>query len=349
MMTPAVDSSKPPQQAQNLTGIRKSAILLVLLGDEAASLVYRNLPEEDLQILTEEISELDYISPEIGAQILQEYYRLTVTEEYLSQGGADYAKTLLVKAFGEDGAKTLLKQVEDYQEARATNLDSLQRADPQQLVMFVEGEHPQTIALVLAHLGLKSASEVILLLPEKTRAEVVRRLAEMHQFSPEMVQKIALVLNKKLKALGEQNRRAYGGIKAVSEMLNRVEPNSVKAILENIEQDDPKLALSIRNLMFTFEDFLSVPESSMRELLSHLDKKALAVALKGSSEDMKNHVFKTMSSRASQMLKEDMEALGPVRSREVATAQQDIVQQARKLEADGKLTLKSFGDDAYVV
>jgi flagellar motor switch protein FliG len=132
-------------------------------------------------------------------------------------------------------------------------------------------------------------------------------------------------------------------------MLNQVEPGTVKTILETIEQDDPKLALSIRNLMFTFEDFLSVPESSMRELLSHLDKKTLATALKGSSEDMKNHVFKTMSSRASQMLKEDMEALGPVRSREVATAQQEIVQQARKLEADGKLTLKSFGDDAYVV
>src|ERR1039458_2943851 len=275
MMTPATDGSKPPQQVQNLTGVRKSAILLVLLGDEAASLVYRNFREEDLQILTEEISELDYISPEVGAKILQEYYRLTVTEEYLAQGGADYAKTLLVKAFGDDGAKTLLKQVEDFQEARATNLDSLQRADPQQLVMFVEGEHPQTIALVLAHLGLKSASEVILLLPEKTRAEVVRRLAETHQFSPEMVQKIALVLNKKLKALGEQNRRAYGGIKAVSEMLNQVEPGAAKTILEAIEQDDPKLALSIRNLMFTFEDFLSVPESSMRELLSHLDKKTL--------------------------------------------------------------------------
>jgi flagellar motor switch protein FliG len=254
-----------------------------------------------------------------------------------------------VKAFGDDGAKHLLEQVESYQEARATNLDSLQRADPQQLVMFVEGEHPQTIALVLAHLGLKSASDILLLLPDKTRAEVVRRLAEMHQFSPEMVQKISLVLNKKLKALGEQNRRAYGGIKAVSDMLNRVEPGTVKAILETIEQDDPKLALSIRNLMFTFEDFLSVPESSMRELLSHLDKKTLALALKGSSEDMKNHIFKTMSSRASQMLKEDMEALGPVRSKEVTTAQQEIVQSARKLEAEGKLTLKSFGDDAYVV
>jgi flagellar motor switch protein FliG len=347
-MTVAVENVTPTP-AQNMTGLRKAAILLVLLGDEAASLVYRNLPQEDLQMLTEEISELEYISPETGAKILQEYYRLTVTEEYLAQGGADYARTLLVKAFGEDGAKHLLQQVETYQEARATNLDSLQRADPRQLVMFVESEHPQTIALVLAHLGLKSASEVLLLLPEKTRAEVVRRLAEMHQFSPEMVQKISLVLNKKLRALGEQNRRAYGGIKAVSDMLNRVEPCTAKTILEAIEQDDPKLALSIRNLMFTFEDFLSVPESSMRELLSHLDKKTLATALKGSSEDMKNHVFKTMSSRASQMLKEDMEAQGPVRSKEVTAAQQEVVQQARKLEAEGKLTLKSFGDDAYVV
>jgi flagellar motor switch protein FliG len=347
-MTAAAEAAKTPL-GEVLSGVRKAAILLVLLGEEAASLVYRNLPEEDLQILTEEISELEYISPEIGAQILQEYYRLTVTEEYLAQGGSEYARSLLVKAFGDEGAKQLLQQVHSYQEARATNLDSLQRADPQQLVMFVEGEHPQTIALVLAHMGLKAASDILLLLPEKTRAEVVRRLAEMHQFSPEMVQKIAVVLNKKLKALGDQNRRAYGGIKAVSEMLNRVEPGTVKTILEAIEQDDPKLALSIRNLMFTFEDFLSVPESSMRELLSHLDKKTLALALKGSSEDMKNHIFKTMSSRASQMLIEDMEALGPVRSREVATAQQEIVQQARQLEAEGKLTLRSSGDDAYVV
>ncbi len=345
----APEENGAPAPAESLTGLRKAAILLVLLGDEAASLVYRHLPQDDLQLLTEEISELEYISPETAAKILQEYYRLSVTEDYLAQGGADYARALLVKAFGEDGAKNLLQQVESFQEARATNLDSLQRADPRQLVMFVEGEHPQTIALVLAHLGLKSASEVLLLLPEKTRAEVVRRLAEMHQFSPEMVQKISLVLNKKLRALGEQNRRAYGGIAAVSDMLNRVEPGTAKTILEVIEQDDPKLALSIRNLMFTFEDFLSVPESSMRELLSQLDKKSLALALKGSSEDMRNHIFKTMSSRASQMLKEDMEALGPVRSKEVTAAQQEVVQLARKMEAEGKLTLKSFGDDAYVV
>jgi len=332
-----------------LSGTRKAAILLVLLGDEAASLVYRNLPQEEVERLTEEISELEYISPQIATQVLEEYHRLTMTQEFLSQGGAEYARSLLVRAFGEEGARHLLNQVVEYQEARATTLDSLQKTDPRQLMMFVEGEHPQTIALVLAHLGVRVASAVVLLLPEKTRAEVVRRLAEMHQFSPEMVQKISLVLNRKLKALGEQNRRAYGGIKAVADMLNRVEPAVAKTILETIEQDDPKLALNIRNLMFTFEDFLAAPETSIRELLSHLDKKTVALALKATSEDLKNHFFKTMSSRAVVMLKEDMEALGPVRARQVTQAQQEIVQQARKLEADGKLTLKSFEDDAYVL
>ena len=334
---------------QPLSGLRKAAILLVLLGDEAASAVYRNLPQEEVQRLTQEITELDYISPQTATQILQEYYRLTVTQEYLSQGGHEYAKQLLVRAFGEQGAKDLLDQVMEYQEAQASTLDSLQKADPQQLVMFVEGEHPQTIALILAHLGMKTASALLLLLPEKTRAEVVRRLAELHQFSPEMVQKISLVLNKKLRALGEQNRRAYGGVKAVSDMLNRLETGVARGILDTIEQEDPKLSLSIRNFMFTFEDLLAVPESSIREILSQLDKKSLALALKGASEEMKNHFFKTMSSRAVEMLKEDMEALGPVRARQVAQAQQEVVQLARRLEADGKISLKDFGDDAYVV
>jgi flagellar motor switch protein FliG len=345
----AAQVAMPAADQARLPGVRKAAILLVLLGDEAASLVYRHLPQEEVQRLTEEISELGYISPLVAAQVLQEYHNLTLTQEFLSQGGAEYARTLLVRAFGEDGAKHLLNQVVEYQEARAATLDSLQKADPQQLRMFVEGEHPQTIALVLAHLGVKAASAVLLLLPEKTRAEVVRRLAEMQQFSPEMVQKISLVLNKKLKALGEQSRRAYGGIKAVADMLNRVEPEVAKTALETIEQEDPKLALSIRNLMFTFEDLLAVPENSIRELLSQVDKKTLAMALKATSEELKNHIFKTMSSRAVQMLKEDMEVLGPVRSRQVTQAQQEIVQQARKLEADGKLTLKSFEDDSYVV
>ena len=347
-MSVAVQPSKAATEP-SLSGLRKAAILLVLLGDDAASSVYRNLPQEEVQRLTQEITELDYISPQTAAQILQEYYHLTVTQEYLSQGGQEYARQLLVRAFGEEGAEDLLEQVTQYQEAQSATLDSLQKADPQQLVMFVEGEHPQTIALILAHLGMKSASSLLVLLPEKTRAEVVRRLAELHQFSPEMVQKISLVLNRKLHALGEQNRRAYGGVKAVSEMLNRLDATVARGILDTIEQEDPRLSLNIRNLMFTFEDLLAVPESSIREILSQLDKKSLALALKGASEEMKNHFFKTMSSRAVDMLKEDMEALGPVRARQVAQAQQEVVQLARKLEADGKISLKSFGDDAYVV
>ena len=348
-MTAVAEAAKSSAEQASLTGLRKAAILLVLLGDEASSLVYRNLPQEEVQMLTEEISGLDYISPQVAAQVLHEFHSLSVTQEYLAQGGAEYAKQLLVRAFGDEGAKHLLDEVIQYQEARATTLDSLQKADPEQLVMFVEGEHPQTIALVLAHMGMRAATSLLMLLPEKTRAEVVRRLAEMHQFSPEMVQKISLVLNKKLKALEGQNRRAYGGVKAVSDMLNRVEPAVAKTILDAIEQEDPKLALTIRNLMFTFEDLIAVPESSIRELLSNLDKKTLSLALKGASEEMKNHIFKTMSSRAVQMMKEDMEALGPVRARQVTQAQQEVVQHARKLEAEGKLTLKISGDDAYVV
>jgi len=272
-----------------------------------------------------------------------------MTQEYLAQGGPDYAEQVLVRAFGEDGARSLLNQVLQAQEARGTTLDALQKADPQQLVMFVEGEHPQTIALILAHLGTGTASAVLTLLPEKVRAEAVRRLAELQQFSPEMIQKISWVLNRKLQALGEQKRRTYGGIQAVADMLNRLDPNVARVILEAIEQDDPKLALSIRNLMFTFEDLLAIPESSIRELLSQLDKKTLALALKGASEELKNHLFKTMSSRAVEMLKEDIEALGPVRARQVAQAKQEVVQLARKLEAEGRLSLKSYGEDAYVI
>ncbi len=334
---------------QSLTGARKAAILLVLLGDDAAAEIYKNLSQEELQELTQEIAELDYVSPEIAAHVLQEYHRMTVTQEYVSQGGPSYAGRLLQKALGPEQASSLLALVSQAQVASTFNLDSLQKADPQQLAKFVEGEHPQTIALVLAHLGLKQASTMLLLLPEKIRAQAVARLAEMRQFSPEIVQKISVVLHKKLQALGEQNRRAYAGVKAVADLLNHLGMNDSKVILDSIEQDNPHLAISVRNLMFTFEDLVAVPESGIRELLAGTDKKTLALALKGASEELRSHVFKAMSSRAVEMLKEDMEVLGPVRGREVATAQQETITLARKLEAEGKLVLKTERDEEYVV
>jgi len=331
------------------TGLRKAAILVVLLGDEVAAALYKHLSDRDVRALTQEIAELGYVSPEAASQVLQEYHRLTLTQEYLAQGGPDYATKVLVKAFGESGANSLLEQVVRAQEEGIRSLDTLQKADPEQLAKFIQGEHPQTIALVLAHLSAKTASVVLHFLTDKTRANVIKRLAQMQQFSPEVVQQISLVLHKKMEALGEQSRRSYGGVSAVSEMMNRLDPQTTKDILETIESEDAQLAVAIRNSMFTFEDLISVPDTGIRELLGQVDKKVLATAMKGAADDLKNHLMKAMSSRAAEMLKEDIDAMGPTRSRDVLHAQQEVVTLARKLEAEGKMTLKSEGEEAYVV
>lgn len=335
--------------AANLPGVRKAAILVALLGEDAACDLYRHLPEPDVQRLTQEIGEMGRVSPETALAVLEEYARLALTQDYLAQGGTDYANKLLVKAFGEEGARTLLDQVLHAAELSASKLDSLRKTDPQQLAKFLEEEHPQTIALILAHLEAKQASAMLLRLPETLRAESLKRLAQLRQFSPEVAQRVSVVLHKRLESLGEQSRRAYAGLRGVADVLNRLEPAAGKSILEAIEKDDPQLALSIRNLMFTFEDFLSVPEAGIRELLGQLDKKTLALALRGASDELKTYIFKSMSSRAVEMLKEDMDVLGPVRSRDVSKAQQEIVAIARKLETEGKLTLTAETEDEFIV
>lgn len=335
---------------QNLpSGLRKAAILLVLLGEDVAVQIYRNLPEPEVEKLTTCIAELEYVDPETALTVLEEYHKLALTQDYLAQGGTDYAKKLLVKAFGEEGARLLLQQVTHTAEMSAAKLDSLQKADPQQLAKFLETEHPQTIALILAHLDSKQASALLMKFPEELRAESIRRLAQLRQFSPEIAQKVAMALHKRLEALGEQHRRAYAGVQGVADLLNRMDPVTTKVILETIERDDPKLALGIRNLMFTFQDLLGVPETAIREILGGLDKKNLAMALRGADEELKNYIFKSMSSRAVEMLKEDMEVLGPVRSRDVIKAQQEAVAVARKLEAEGKIALGAEGEEEYVV
>jgi len=332
-----------------LTGVRKAAILLVLLGEDASSKVFQSLPEADLHKVTEAIAELETVRPETALQVLEEYQRLSMTQEYMAQGGKEYALRLLVKAFGNDGAKALMNQVERAQELSASKLDSLQKCDPMQLSKFLEREHPQTIALILAHLDAKQGCALLLRLPEKVRADAVKRLAQLRQFSPEMAQKVSLVLHSRLQNLGEQSRRAYAGFKGVADLLNRLDAPAAKGILEAIEKDDAKLAISIRNLMFTFEDLLNVPDAGIREILGQLDRKTLAMALKQSSQPLKDHVFKSMSSRAIDMLKEDMEVMGAVRAKDVQKAQQDAVAVARKLESEGKLSLSAESEDEYVL
>lgn len=332
-----------------LNGVRKAAVLLVLLGEEAATTVYRHLSQPQLQRLTKEISELNTVDPETAAQVLEEYYRLSLTQDYLAQGGDEYARALLVKAFGGDGAKALLEQVSRAQDLSATQLDTLQKADPQELARFLEDEQPQTIALILAYLDAKAASAVLMKLPEAVRIESVKRLARLRNFSPEMAQKVSTVLHKRLQPAGEQSRRNYAGFKSAADLMNRLEPEAMKAVLDAIESDDAKLALNIRTLMFTFDDLLGVPEAGIRELVGRLDKKVLTLALKGASEELRNHLMKAISSRAYEMLKEDMEVMGPVRAREVNKAQQEAVAVARKLEAEGKIILKPETGDEYVV
>jgi flagellar motor switch protein FliG len=340
-MTPPPPTSHP--------GIRKAAILLVLLGEEIASLIFKNLNEAELQQVTQEISEIGTVDPAEATAILSEYHTLAVTQEYIAQGGTEYAERLLVKTLGEEGARNMLESVNRAQELSASKLDSLQKADPQQLAKFLQGEHPQTIALIMAHLDPKQASALLMKLTEETRAAAVKRLAELRHFSPEMAQKVSVVLHRRLQALGEQSRRAYAGFKGVADLLNRMDPASGKVILELIERDDAKLAMSIRNLMFTFDDLLGVPEVGIRELLAQLDKKTLAQALKGASNQLRDHLFKSMSSRAVDMLKEDMESLGPVRAKDVTKAQQECVAVARRLESQGKIQLKQENEDELVV
>lgn len=330
-------------------GLRKAAVLMMLLGEESAAAVYRHLSRPQLEKLTQEIAQLRSVSNETASAVLEEYYRLTLTQEYMVRGGDSYARALLVKALGEEGAKAMIGDLKRSQELNTSQLSSLQKADPQQLARFLEGEHPQTIALILAHLDAKQASTLLMKLPDSLRTECIKRLALLRDFSPEVAQKVAEVLHRRLQALGEQKRRAYAGFKGVADVLNRLDRNTVSNILETIESEDANLALNIRNLMFTFDDLLGVAENGIRELVGKLDKKILAMALKGTSEPLRNHLTKALSSRAVEMLKEDMEVLGPVRARDVAKAQQEVVGLARQLETEGKIVLKAETADEYIV
>ena len=334
------------RSTENLSGIRKAAVLLVAVGEDLAKEILRALPESDVERLTEELADLRGVTPELSADILEEFWELLETQGFVVHGGIDYASRLLVDTFGKQRADDLLMLVRRSQEAAQGNLAKLQRTDPQQLGKMLDSEHPQTIALVLAHLDPRKASMVLSSLSEEHRVVAVQRLAEMRQFSPEMAQKVAHILHRRLESVGDAARKSYSGFKAVADLMNRLNAEEAKKILETIEEAQPELALGIRNLMFTFEDLITVPAATIREIVSGVDKRQLALALRGANEELRAQVFKAMSSRAVEMLKEDMEVLGPVRSREVAQAQQEILNLARRLEAEGKVILKlETGDE----
>ena len=337
----------PMTERVKLSGARKAAILLTVLGEDSAATVFRDLNEDELQRVADEVASLGTIPVELSLQVIEEYQRMTQAQDYLIQGGYDLARRLLIRAFGEAEAEGILQRLTKARELKP--MESLQRADPQKLARFLESEHPQTIALILGQLGDRQASALLMSLPSELRAEAVKRLANLRRFSPEMAERVSILLSQRLKAVGEQGKRAYSGFQSVADIMNCIDTTVAQEILESIENEEPTLAISIRNLMFTFQDLLQVGEAHIRELTAVVDKRVLATALKGTDEDLKNHLFRTMSSRAVEMLKEDVELLGAVRSKDVIKAQTEIVALARQLESEGKIVLKGEANDEFLV
>ncbi|HEX4031323.1 MAG TPA: flagellar motor switch protein FliG [Terracidiphilus sp.] len=333
----------------SISGTRKAAILLSVLGEDAAAPILRNLNEDDLERITEELVQMGQIPIDLTLQVLEEYQEMLSAQECSATGGQEVAVRLLVKAFGENAARSMVERLTQSDETKSLRLETLRKADPQQLARFLVGEHSQTKALVLSHLDAKQASALLMKLEPEARSECVRRLANIGNFSPEVAGKVSTILNRRLRSVGDQTRKSGNGFRNIAELMNRLDPVTAREILDTIEREEPKLAISIRDLMFTFDNFLEVPEQEMRELMSSLDKKVLMIALKGASEDVRSHFYRTMSTRAVDMMKEDSEVMGPVRSKEVAKAQAEIVSIARKLESEGKIVLKSDGDDEYVL
>lgn len=332
-----------------LPGVRKAAMLLILLGDKAGAEMVRQLSDDEVQMVTREVARLESISSEQAESLLEEFYQMNMAHDFVVRGGLDYAKKMLMAAFGPEVARRLIDRLSKSLGGDYANLEILQKIDPQQLAKFIHNEHPQTIALVLSHLGASQAAALLVSLPPELRSDVSLRMASLDQISPEIVNKIAAVIGQKLQAIGEFSRESYGGVRAVSDMFNRLDSGTSKEILEVIEQHNPNLVETIRHLMFVFEDLLLIDVNQLKEILARVDRKTLTYALKGTSDQLREHFFATMSARATEMLKEDIEALGPVRIKEVEAAQQQIISTIRQLESEGVVTLKGTVGEQYVV
>ena len=336
-----------PSSTAKMSGARKAAVVLLAMGEEATSAVLKHLSEREIEALAREMSALGQVPVPETEKVIEEFHSTAIAAESMIRGDEDIARRMLVKTLGADGARKILDRVQRSVVSTA-GFASLQKVDPQQLSKFVLGEHPQTIALILAHMRTTNASQLLKSLPDQLRVDVLTRMASLEEISPDVISRVSSVIEQRLKMLGGPSREQKGGIRAVASLFNHLDRTISAPALEAIEADKPELALSIRNLMFVFEDLMRVDESGMRELVQQVDKKVLTVALKGASEEIRKKFFECMSKRAGEMMKEDMEALGAVRLRDVEKAQQEIVAVARKLEEEGVIYTGGQAEDAYV-
>jgi flagellar motor switch protein FliG len=332
-----------------MSGLRKAAILTVAMGGDVAPGVMAHLTEDEAAVLSREVARMPSISAEVAESVLEEGYQLTLAHSYVVKGGVDYARAMLLNAFGPDQARKLVDRLMKAIGSDSASFDALQKADPQQLAKFIHKEHPQTIALVLSHLNSSQAAALLASLPGELRAEVSLRMANLERISPEVISRIASIIGQKIKSLGEFSREAYGGVRAVSEMFNRLDSGMSKDILNELEKHDEEVTTSIRHLMFVFEDLLLMDANGIKEVLSRVDRKLLTLALKGTSDQLRTRFLDSMSQRGAEMLREDMDSMGPVKIKEVEGAQQQIIAIVRQLEAEGTVSLKGAVGEQYVV
>ncbi|MCM1156950.1 MAG: flagellar motor switch protein FliG [Bacteroidales bacterium] len=331
----------------DVSGVRKAAILLISLGPEKSANIFKHLKEEEIESLTLEIANTRSVSPDVKEQILEEFYEVCLAQQYIAEGGIGYAKELLDKALGEDKAKDVIGRLTASLQVRP--FEFVRKADASQLLNFIQDEHPQTIALILAYLPSGQAAAVVSSLPPEKQADVAKRIALMDRTSPDIIKEVEKVLEKKLSSLVNQDYTIVGGVDAIVSILNTVDRTTEKHIMETLEVEEPELADEIRRKMFVFEDILSLDNRAIQTVLREVDNNELAVALKNANEDVQNCIFSNLSTRLATMIKEDMEYMGPVRLKDVEEAQQKIVNIIRKLEDSGEIVISRGGGDEIVV
>lgn len=333
-------------KARQLTGKEKAAMLLISLGPEKSASIFKHLKEEEIEQLTLEIANIKTVTPQMKDEVLKEFYEICLAQNYISEGGIVYAKEILEKALGHEKALEVISKLTVSLQVRP--FDFVRKADVSQLLNFVQNEHPQTIALILSYLSPAQAAGLLSgLIPEK-QGEVARRVALMDRTSPDIIKEVEKVLEKKLSSMITNDYTSVGGIDAIVSILNTVDRATEKHIMEILETEDVELVEEIKKRMFVFEDIITLDNRSIQRILREVENHDLAVALKGSNAEVQNVIYSNLSKRLSEMIKEDIEFMGPLRIKDVEEAQQKIVNIIRRLEDVGEIVISRGGDEVIV-
>jgi flagellar motor switch protein FliG len=330
-----------------LSGREKSAILLIALGPDKSAKIFKHLQDDEIEELTLEIANMRKISPEEKEKVIEEFYQICLAQNYISEGGIGYAKEVLEKAMGSNKALEIINKLTASLQVRP--FDFVRKADANQLLNFIQNEHPQTIALILSYLNSSQAGQILSSLPQDKQADVAQRIATMDRTSPEIIKEVEYVLERKLSSMVTQDYTTTGGVQTIVDILNSVDRGTEKFIMETLEIQDAELAEEIKKRMFVFEDIITLDSVSIQRFIREVDNNELSIALKGATQEVKDIIFANMSKRMSEMIKEDMEFMGPVRLRDAEEAQQKIVNIIRKLEEAGEIIISRGGGDEIIV